>query len=134
MALRSNAVIDATVKGNISRFINHSCDPNAMTQKWTVNGELRVGFFSIREIRRGEEITFDYQFQRYGKEAQKCYCESEKCRGWIGENPESEEEIELEIEDSKAKKGKPKKVIAKKGKAKADKSEIDEQEQIKEKE
>jgi hypothetical protein len=38
MALRSNAVIDATSKGNISRFINHSCDPNAMTQKWT--GEL----------------------------------------------------------------------------------------------
>lgn len=35
MALRSNAIIDATSKGNISRFINHSCDPNAMTQKWT---------------------------------------------------------------------------------------------------
>lgn len=35
MALRSNAIIDATTKGNISRFINHSCDPNAMTQKWT---------------------------------------------------------------------------------------------------
>jgi len=134
MALRSNAVIDATVKGNISRFINHSCDPNAMTQKWTVNGELRVGFFSIRDIRRGEEITFDYQFQRYGKEAQKCYCESSNCRGWIGENPESEEEIEVEIEDSKAKKGKPKKVIARKGKVKAEKSEIDEQETIKEEE
>ncbi|KAL7037550.1 hypothetical protein ACKWTF_009270 [Chironomus riparius] len=132
MALRSNAVIDATVKGNISRFINHSCDPNAMTQKWTVNGELRVGFFSIRDIRRGEEITFDYQFQRYGKEAQKCYCESENCRGWIGENPESEEELEIEIDDSKAKKGKPKKVIVKKGKVKAEKSEIDEQEPIKE--
>lgn len=134
MALRSNAVIDATVKGNISRFINHSCDPNAMTQKWTVNGELRVGFFSIREIRRGEEITFDYQFQRYGKEAQKCYCESVNCRGWIGENPESEEELELEIDDAKTKKGKPKKIIAKKGKVKAEKSEIGDHEPIKEEE
>lgn len=84
MALRSNAIIDATVKGNISRFINHSCDPNAITQKWTINGELRVGFFSVRFIKKGEEITFDYQFQRYGKEAQKCFCESENCRGWIG--------------------------------------------------
>ncbi|CAO1404735.1 unnamed protein product [Diamesa serratosioi] len=92
MALRSSAVIDATTKGNISRFINHSCDPNAMTQKWTVNGELRVGFFSTRYIKPGEEITFDYQFQRYGKQAQKCYCEAENCRGWIGENPISDEE------------------------------------------
>lgn len=66
MALKSNAIIDATSKGNISRFINHSCDPCAMTQKWTVNGELRVGFFSTRDINAGEEITFDYQFQRYG--------------------------------------------------------------------
>lgn len=54
------------LKGNTSRFINHSCDPNAETQKWTVNGELRIGFFSKRTILAGEEITFDYQFQRYG--------------------------------------------------------------------
>lgn len=66
MALRSDCVIDATIKGNISRFINHSCDPNAETQKWTVNGELRIGFFSTRTIQPDEEITFDYQFQRYG--------------------------------------------------------------------
>lgn len=66
MALRSDAVIDATTRGNISRFINHSCDPNAETQKWTVNGELRIGFFCTKPIMPGEEITFDYQFQRYG--------------------------------------------------------------------
>lgn len=66
MALSSDCIIDATKKGNISRFINHSCDPNAETQKWTVNGELRIGFFSTRDILPDEEITFDYQFQRYG--------------------------------------------------------------------
>lgn len=66
MALSSDRVIDATKRGNISRFINHSCNPNAETQKWTVNGELRIGFFSIRDINPEEEITFDYQFQRYG--------------------------------------------------------------------
>lgn len=66
MALRSDCVIDATARGNISRFINHSCDPNAETQKWTVNGELRIGFFSTKDILPGQEITFDYQFQRYG--------------------------------------------------------------------
>ena len=33
MALTTELVIDASTKGNISRFINHSCDPNAVTQK-----------------------------------------------------------------------------------------------------
>ncbi|XP_071566986.1 uncharacterized protein Set2 isoform X2 [Temnothorax nylanderi] len=92
MALKSDQIIDATMKGNISRFINHSCDPNAETQKWTVSGELRIGFFNKKFIAAGEEITFDYHFQRYGKEAQKCYCEALNCRGWIGETPEEEKE------------------------------------------
>ncbi|XP_051166844.1 histone-lysine N-methyltransferase SETD2 isoform X2 [Leptopilina boulardi] len=92
MALKSDQVIDATMKGNISRFINHSCDPNSETQKWTVNGELRIGFFNKKFIANGEEITFDYHFQRYGKEAQKCFCEALNCRGWIGETPEEEKE------------------------------------------
>ncbi|CAG9853837.1 unnamed protein product [Phyllotreta striolata] len=99
MALRADAVIDATMKGNISRFINHSCDPNAETQKWTVNGELRIGFFSTRTILAGEEITFDYRFQRYGKEAQKCYCGASICRGWLGEQPDSDDEEEEEEEE-----------------------------------
>ncbi|XP_015186803.1 PREDICTED: probable histone-lysine N-methyltransferase CG1716 [Polistes dominula] len=92
MALKSDQIIDATLKGNISRFINHSCDPNAETQKWTVNGELRIGFFIKKFITAGEEITFNYHFQRYGKEAQKCFCEAPNCCGWIGDTPEEEKE------------------------------------------
>ncbi|XP_064598536.1 LOW QUALITY PROTEIN: uncharacterized protein LOC135464899 [Liolophura sinensis] len=84
MALNADEVIDATIKGNISRFINHSCGPNCETQKWTVNGELRVGFFTKEFIREGEELTFDYHFERYGKEAQKCYCGADSCRGFLG--------------------------------------------------
>lgn len=89
MALRSDEIIDATVKGNITRFINHSCEPNCETQKWTVNGDLRIGFFTIRDLRAGEEVTFDYQFQRYGRKAQKCYCEAPSCRGYIGGNEQT---------------------------------------------
>ncbi|XP_046803305.1 probable histone-lysine N-methyltransferase CG1716 isoform X2 [Lucilia cuprina] len=99
MALRSDAIIDATIKGNISRFINHSCDPNAETQKWTVNGELRIGFFSRKSIMPGEEITFNYQYQRYGREAQRCYCESANCTGWIGQEPTSDEGEQLDDDD-----------------------------------
>ncbi|KAI5640686.1 SET domain-containing protein [Phthorimaea operculella] len=98
MSLKGDTVIDATLKGNISRFINHSCDPNAETQKWTVNGELRIGFFSKRDIVAGEELTFDYQFQRFGKVAQRCYCGADACRGWIGAEPDSDDEDEEEEE------------------------------------
>ncbi|XP_017786038.1 PREDICTED: probable histone-lysine N-methyltransferase CG1716 [Nicrophorus vespilloides] len=111
MSLRADAVIDATQKGNISRFINHSCDPNAETQKWTVGGELRIGFFSTRTILAGEEVTFDYQFQRYGKEAQKCFCEATNCRGWLGEEPDDDEEEEEDEEDEEEEEGVVEKVI-----------------------
>ena len=50
MALSADEVIDAAKKGNVSRFINHCCDPNAETQKWTVNGQLRIGFFTIKHV------------------------------------------------------------------------------------
>nr|XP_003705533.2 PREDICTED: probable histone-lysine N-methyltransferase CG1716 isoform X1 [Megachile rotundata]XP_012145891.1 PREDICTED: probable histone-lysine N-methyltransferase CG1716 isoform X1 [Megachile rotundata] len=112
MALKSDQIIDATMKGNVSRFINHSCDPNSETQKWTVNGELRIGFFNKKFIAAGEEITFDYHFQRYGKEAQKCFCEAANCRGWIGETPEEEKEKiekkEKRDKDMRKKKGEKK--------------------------
>ena len=34
--------------------------------QWTVNGELRIGFFCVKDIPAGEEITFNYNFQIYG--------------------------------------------------------------------
>lgn len=36
MSLKSDCIIDATIKGNCSRFINHSCEPNAETQKVSI--------------------------------------------------------------------------------------------------
>ncbi|XP_068207077.1 histone-lysine N-methyltransferase SETD2 isoform X2 [Palaemon carinicauda] len=98
MALKGDLFIDATRKGNISRFINHSCDPNAQTQKWTVNGELRVGFFAQKMIEAGEEINFDYRLERYGREPQKCYCGTATCRGWLGESPDEKTKEEKEEE------------------------------------
>ncbi|KAG8179351.1 hypothetical protein JTE90_007623 [Oedothorax gibbosus] len=84
MAFKTDEILDATIRGNTSRFINHSCDPNCETQKWTVNGELRVGVFAKRSIPAGEEFTLDYKFQTYGREVQKCLCGSYNCSGLIG--------------------------------------------------
>lgn len=48
-------IIDAGPKGNYSRFMNHSCQPNCETQKWTVNGDTRVGLFAVCDIPAGEK-------------------------------------------------------------------------------
>ncbi|KAJ2024739.1 hypothetical protein GGI06_000873, partial [Coemansia sp. S85] len=60
MSIGHNKVIDATRKGCVARFVNHSCGPNCGLQKWTVGGAIRMGIFVERPIKRGEEITFDY--------------------------------------------------------------------------
>ena len=84
MQIHANLFVDATRRGNLSRFMNHSCDPNCETQKWTVCGEVRVGFFARRRIGAGDELTFDYQYETYGTEAQKCLCGAPTCRGVLG--------------------------------------------------
>ncbi|KAH7414732.1 hypothetical protein KP509_14G008000 [Ceratopteris richardii] len=78
-------IIDATFKGNASRFVNHSCDPNCILQKWRVDGEIRIGIFAIRDIKDGEPLTYDYRFVQFGPSV-KCQCGSRLCRGNLGES------------------------------------------------
>ncbi len=49
-------VRDAAVGGNIARYINHSCTPNCYT---IVKGET-IWIVAARNIRKGEELTYDY--------------------------------------------------------------------------
>jgi len=49
-------VIDAGPRGNLSRFANHSCDPNLRTEKWNISGDLRVGLFATRAIEAGKYL------------------------------------------------------------------------------
>eukprot|EP00249_Psilotum_nudum_P018886 c27003_g1_i1 orf=507-2315(+) len=79
-------VIDATFKGNLSRFINHSCCPNTELQKWQIDGEIRIGVFAISDIKKGETVSYDYQFVQFGTD-QKCYCGASACRGKLGAKP-----------------------------------------------
>lgn len=95
LTLDANECIDARKKGNLARFINHSCNPNCQTRKWTVEGELRVGIFALRDIVAGTELTFDYQFERFGPKKQKCYCGESNCRGYLGAKPKHFKKLEL---------------------------------------
>lgn len=42
--------IDAERKGNMSRFMNHSCNPNCEPRTWSVKGIERIGLFALRDI------------------------------------------------------------------------------------
>jgi len=78
-------VIDATFGGNEARFINHSCDPNcdAIIEK------RRVYIEANRTIRPGEELAYDYNYERTPKTTKadeklyRCLCGSSECRGTI---------------------------------------------------
>ncbi|CAK0751346.1 hypothetical protein CVIRNUC_002061 [Coccomyxa viridis] len=84
MNIGNGEVIDAARKGALGRFINHSCRPNCETQKWVVRGELAIGLFASEDIPAGVELTFDYNFERYGDKPMRCLCGAKSCRGYIG--------------------------------------------------
>lgn len=52
--LDNGFVVDGTKKGNMSRFINHSCTPNVVSKIRTVDGIPRIFFFASREIETGK--------------------------------------------------------------------------------
>jgi SET domain-containing protein len=84
--LNTKQVVDAAYDGNAAMFINHSCDPNCET--FIERGHIWID--AMRDIRKGEELTYDYMydtdrsytdddlFRYYG-----CACGSKKCRKTI---------------------------------------------------
>jgi histone-lysine N-methyltransferase SETD2 len=84
MSLTKNEFVDATKKGNLGRFCNHSCNPNCYVDKWVVGEKLRMGIFAERHIKAGEELVFNYNVDRYGADPQPCYCGEPNCTGFIG--------------------------------------------------
>ncbi|MFM2348830.1 MAG: hypothetical protein RL654_3583 [Pseudomonadota bacterium] len=81
--LEDGRVIDGGVRGNSARWINHACDPNCESEET----EGRIFIRALRDIARGEELSFDYRLvidARHTaklKKAYACCCGSPKCRG-----------------------------------------------------
>ncbi|KAE8226133.1 hypothetical protein CF319_g1230 [Tilletia indica] len=78
-------VVDATMKGNIARLMNHCCAPNCTAKILTVNGEKRIALFAKSTILPGQELTYDYKFQSTGDDADQisCLCGSPHCRKFL---------------------------------------------------
>ncbi|KAL8693338.1 MAG: hypothetical protein Q9218_001817 [Villophora microphyllina] len=78
-------VIDATKRGGIARFINHSCTPNCTAKIITVDRSKRIVIYALRDIGQNEELTYDYKFEReWGSDDRiPCLCGSTGCKGFL---------------------------------------------------
>lgn len=85
--LDKNTVIDGAIEtgGGDASFINHSCDPNCEA---IITGK-KIFIHARRTIEPGEELAYDYQYERTGEnddELEKfylCKCGAPNCRGTI---------------------------------------------------
>ncbi|CAG9568045.1 unnamed protein product [Danaus chrysippus] len=77
-----NLVVDATLKGNAARFINHSCDPNCYSRVVDIHGHKHILIFALRRITIGEELTYDYKFP-FEEVKIPCTCGAKKCRKYL---------------------------------------------------
>ncbi|RBR11436.1 uncharacterized protein FIESC28_09050 [Fusarium coffeatum] len=80
-----NTVIDATKKGGIARFINHSCMPNCTAKIIKVEGSKRIVIYALRDIAMNEELTYDYKFEREIGSTDRipCLCGTAACKGFL---------------------------------------------------
>uniref|UniRef100_A0A8D2ZCK8 Histone-lysine N-methyltransferase SETDB2 n=1 Tax=Scophthalmus maximus TaxID=52904 RepID=A0A8D2ZCK8_SCOMX len=94
-AAESVCVLDASREGNVSRFINHSCDPNLFVQSVFTDSHDDafpvVAFFTSRTVKAGTELTWDYSAHACAassiqKQEVTCLCGSDGCRGRFAVN------------------------------------------------
>uniref|UniRef100_F7BG24 Histone-lysine N-methyltransferase NSD2 n=1 Tax=Ornithorhynchus anatinus TaxID=9258 RepID=F7BG24_ORNAN len=104
LTIDKDRIIDAGPKGNYSRFMNHSCQPNCETLKWTVNGDTRVGLFAVCDIPAGTELTFNYNLDCLGNEKTVCRCGASNCSGFLGDRPKNSTALSSEEKGKKTKK------------------------------
>ena len=71
--------IDGQVSYNDAKFINHSCEPNCEVE--IIRGHIWI--MSTRDIKKGEELSYNYGYDIDDFEDHPCYCGSERCIGYI---------------------------------------------------
>ena len=72
--------LDGDFKFNTARLINHSCEPNCEV---TGSG-LKVWVYAIKNIKKNEELSYDYGFS-FDKDYKQfpCKCGTKNCVGYI---------------------------------------------------
>jgi SET domain-containing protein len=83
--------VDASKKSYdtcLTKYINHSCNPNCKNVMWAMKEMPWLCFFATRDIKMGEEITFDYGWTLSEASLNrglgtKCLCREKDCSGTI---------------------------------------------------
>ena len=71
--------IDGYVPYNTARFINHSCNPNCETD--IIRGHIWI--IANKDIKKGEELSYNYNYDWDDYEDHVCHCGAENCIGYI---------------------------------------------------
>ena len=71
--------IDGLVDWNPARFINHSCAPNCEAQE----EDEHIWIHALRDIKAGEELTFNYGYDLQDYEDHPCRCGAPNCIGYM---------------------------------------------------
>jgi SET domain-containing protein len=71
--------LDGSVVWNPARFLNHSCEPNCATERI----EGRIWIIALRDIRAGEELTFNYGYSLDDYREHQCRCGTTGCVGYM---------------------------------------------------
>ncbi|WP_395770754.1 SET domain-containing protein [Arenimonas sp.] len=89
--LNEDFVLDANIKGNEARWINHSCDPNCDSEHIDAEdgdkSKDRIEIKAIRDIKAGDELSYNYGIRLVERHTSKlkklwaCLCGSPKCTG-----------------------------------------------------
>lgn len=81
----ANTVCDATMRGNVARYINASCDPNCYTQIITAGDNKRIVIYAKRDIPKGGELVYDYKFSLESDPGKRliCNCGAKMCKGFM---------------------------------------------------
>ncbi len=71
--------IDGNVPYNTAKYINHSCDPNCEVD--IIKGHIWI--IALRDIKKGEELSYNYNYDFEDYQDHPCRCGTSRCIGYI---------------------------------------------------
>jgi len=77
--LEGDCDLDGKVPWNPARFINHTCTPNCEAE---VDGQS-VWIIALRDIKAGEELSFNYGYDLENFHEHPCHCAAAICVGYM---------------------------------------------------
>lgn len=81
--LDNDRIVDATRRGNVGRFINHCCKPNAYARVVNVEAHVKkIVIIALFDLRAGDEVMYDYKFPIEDDKV-RCFCGAPTCRGYM---------------------------------------------------